>query len=156
MSVSLEEFINRYNGCTPGEILEEEVSVAGLYANGHFILILLLDLACVIILSVMYLYLESFDVYIIYYCYREDTRKERIRSKASILWPPRGRCQNSDNGKCQVSLVCKWCMSMLCLFEFKVPWFQLTYKNFKIEWQYKIWWMLDFVFVDNKSVFVYN
>lgn len=29
VSVSLEEFIDRYNGCTPGEILEEEVSVAG-------------------------------------------------------------------------------------------------------------------------------
>lgn len=46
MSVSLEEFIDRYNGCTPGEILEEEVSVAGLYVNGHFILILLLEIAC--------------------------------------------------------------------------------------------------------------
>lgn len=67
----------------------------------------------------MYLYLESIGVYIILYYCREDTCKERIRSKASILWPPRGRCQNSNNGKCQVSLVCEWCMSMLCLFEFK-------------------------------------
>lgn len=49
MSVSLEEFIDRYNGCTPGEILDEEVSVAGLYVNGHFILILLFDLAYLII-----------------------------------------------------------------------------------------------------------
>lgn len=49
VSVLLEEFIDRYNSCILGEILDEEVSVVGLYVNGYFILILLFDLVYLII-----------------------------------------------------------------------------------------------------------
>lgn len=49
VSVLLEEFIDRYNGCISGEILDEEVSVVGLYVNGYFILIFLFDLVYLII-----------------------------------------------------------------------------------------------------------
>lgn len=45
VSVLLEEFIDRYNGCISGEILDEEVSVVGLYV----ILIFLFDLVYLII-----------------------------------------------------------------------------------------------------------